>query len=588
MTKTLLAAALGISLLMPVFAQPVEADKPAPNLAAERAKASALESSALNAQLFYQLLVGELNATAGEPAAAVSLMLDAARRTRDPQLYKRATDLALESRSGDAALTSARAWRQAFPASGEAHRYVLQILLALNRVPESAEALKGLLEATPDAQREPTLAGLPRLYARVSDKKLAATAVEQALAPMLAANSTAAPAWATIGRLRLAGGDAAGALNAARRAQAADKQSEAPVLLALELMDAQTPEAETLVRSFLANPRSGKPELRMAYARTLLDARRYPDALVQLQAVVRDDPDNAQAWLVLGSLLAQENQASQAEVSLQRYISLAQAQGPASEAARGLAQAYLAMAQLAEKRKDFKGAEAWLTKIESAEAMTQAQTRRATLLGRQGRLQEGIALIRALPERRVDDSRNKLLAEVSLLREFKQFQAAYELMTQAVAESPQDVDLIYEQAMLAEKLNLLPEMERLLRQVMTIKPDYYAAYNALGYSLADRNVRLSEAKQLIQKALEFVPMDPYIQDSLGWVEFRLGNRSEALRILDAAYKARPDAEIAAHLGEVLWSLGQRERAHVIWKEGLLLNAENETLQETLKRLRTTP
>lgn len=588
MTKTLLAAALGTLLMLPVFAQPADADKPAPNLAAERAKASAVESSALDAQLFYQLLIGELNASAGEPSAAVSLILDAARRTRDAQLYKRATDLALESRSGDAALQSARAWRQAFPASSEAHRYVLQILLALNRVPESAEALKGLMEVTPAAEREQTLAGVPRLYARVSDKKLAATAVEQALAPMLANKAAASPAWASIGRLRLAAGDSAGALDAARRAQTADAQSETPVLLALELMDAKTPQAETLVRSFLANSRSGASELRMAYARTLLDSQRYTDALTQLQALVRDKPDNAQAWLVLGSLQAQENQPGPAEASLQRYITLAQAQGPASETARGLAQAYLALAQLAEKRKDFAAAESWLQKISSPEALTQAQTRRAMILGRQGRLQEGIALIRALPERRLDDSRNKLMAEVSLLREFKQFKPAYDVMAKAVAQSPQDVELIYEQAMLAEKLNMLPEMESLLRQVIAIKPDYYAAYNALGYSLADRNIRLPEAKQLIQKALEFVPADPYIQDSLGWVEFRLGNRSEALRILEAAYKAKPDAEIAAHMGEVLWSLGQRERAQAVWKEGLLLNAENETLQETLKRLRATP
>jgi Flp pilus assembly protein TadD len=131
-------------------------------------------------------------------------------------------------------------------------------------------------------------------------------------------------------------------------------------------------------------------------------------------------------------------------------------------------------------------------------------------------------------------------------------------------------------------------MERLLRQVIVIKPDYHHAYNALGYSLAERNLRLPEAKQLIQKALEYAPGDPFISDSLGWVEFRMGNKAEAARILEAAYKARPDAEIAAHLGEVLWSQGQRERAQAIWKEGLLLNGENETLLETLKRLRVKP
>jgi tetratricopeptide (TPR) repeat protein len=142
--------------------------------------------------------------------------------------------------------------------------------------------------------------------------------------------------------------------------------------------------------------------------------------------------------------------------------------------------------------------------------------------------------------------------------------------------------------MLAEKLGDLDDMERLLRRVIAAKPDYHHAYNALGYSFADRNVRLQEGKQLIQKALEYAPGDPFISDSLGWVEFRLGNQAEALRILDTAYKARPDPEIAAHLGEVLWTMGQRERAQAVWKEGLLLNAENETLQETLKRLRVKP
>jgi Flp pilus assembly protein TadD len=161
---------------------------------------------------------------------------------------------------------------------------------------------------------------------------------------------------------------------------------------------------------------------------------------------------------------------------------------------------------------------------------------------------------------------------------------AYERLGQAVAGAPQDMELIYEQAMTAEKLNLLADMERLLRRVIEIKPDYAAAYNALGYSLADRNMRLPEAKQLIQKALEFAPTDPFIRDSLGWVEFRLGNLQEAARILSEAYKDKPDPEIAAHLGEVLWSLQQRDRALAVWREGHMMNPDNETLQETLQRL----
>jgi Flp pilus assembly protein TadD len=121
--------------------------------------------------------------------------------------------------------------------------------------------------------------------------------------------------------------------------------------------------------------------------------------------------------------------------------------------------------------------------------------------------------------------------------------------------------------------------------VITAKPDYHPAYNALGYSFAERNVRLPEAKQLIQKALEYAPGDPFITDSLGWVEFRMGNRAEALRILQGAYKDRPDPEIAAHLCEVLWTIGERAQAEKVWREGMLLNNENETLLDTIKRLR---
>jgi Flp pilus assembly protein TadD len=159
------------------------------------------------------------------------------------------------------------------------------------------------------------------------------------------------------------------------------------------------------------------------------------------------------------------------------------------------------------------------------------------------------------------------------------------MLAEATRQNPKDVDLLYDQATLAEKLGNLDQMERLLRQIIAEKPDYHHAYNALGYSFADRNVRLSEARQLILKALEYAPGDPFITDSLGWVEFRSGNKTEALRILQGAYKARPDAEIAAHLGEVLWSLGQHEQAISVWREGAQLNADNETLAETLKRLR---
>jgi tetratricopeptide (TPR) repeat protein len=544
------------------------------------------QATAMDAELFYQLLLGELNAGGTEPAAGYSLILDAARKTNDPALYQRAVDIAFQARSGDAALQAARAWKAAFPTSREANRYVLQILVALNRVVESAEPLKAEIALADPKDRNAVLAVIPRSYSRVSDKRLAATVVEQALAEYLNQAATAAAAWTAVGRVRLAAGDQAAALDAARRGQATSPAAEGPALLALELMDPKFPQAEPLVRRYM----EGKPlpELRMAYARALLDAQRYSEAAQQLQVVTAEKPDYPEAWLVQGTLQLQDNQDAAAEASLKRYLELAQAQRSGDERARGLAQAYLSLSRIAEKRKDFVLAGAWLDKIENPQDLVAAQHRRASILARQGRLDEARKLLRALPERNDGDARMKLMAEVQLLRDQKEFKAAYDLLGPATTQAPVDPDLVYEQAMLAEKLGNLSEMERLLRQVIALKPDYHHAYNALGYSLAERNIRLAEARELIQKALALAPEDPFITDSLGWVEFRLGNKAEALRILDTAYKRRPDADIAAHLGEVLWSMGQRERAHAIWKEGLLLNGENETLQETLKRLRVKP
>ena len=538
--------------------------------------------------MFYRLLIGEITAREGDAGAGYALMLDSARKTNDAQLYQRAVEIALQSRSGDAALQAALAWRQAQPASREPNRYVLQILIALNRIQDTLEPLKKGIELATIADRSRAISAIPNAYARVSDKKLAATVVENALGTYVINPTTAVAAWTTVGRMRLAAGDADGALDAAQKGQAADAVAEGPALVALELMNPKLPAAEAVVKKyFVSNPKA-VPEIRMGYARGLLDAMRYGEAAAELQTVINDKPDFAPAWLVLGSLQLQDNQLPQAQTSLERYVALNLAASQKSEddePDRGLAQAYLSLAQIAEKRKDFAAAEAWINKIENSAEMMQAQTRRASILASRGQLAEGRQLIRSLPERNPGDARLKLLAEVSLLRDLKQYKLAYDLLAQAVVASPRETDLLYDQAMMAEKLGQLPEMERLLRRVIEIKPDAYNAYNALGYSFADRNVRLPEARQLIKKALEFVPDDPFIRDSLAWVEFRMGNNTEAVKIFADAFKTKPDAEIAAHYGEVLWAMGQRDKALGIWREGQLLNPENETLLETLKRLK---
>ena len=558
----------------------------APVAPAPQEPAREAAQSALTGGLLYQLLVGELNAQNGEPSSGYAIILDAARRTNDPRLYQRAVDVALQAREGDAALQAARAWRQALPSSREANRYLLQILIGLNRIAETVEPMQRELVAVEPQNRPVAIGAIPRYFARAADKKLAAATVEQALAPYLTSGAEGAAAWTAVGRLRLDAGNSVAALEAARRAQTLDAQADAPALLALSLMGAKVTEAETLVNAYL----QGKPlpEIRMVYARILLDAQRYGDSSRQLQLVTRQKPDYAEAWLILGSLELQDHKLDSAEKSLRRFLELAQARpetvAPAGQE-RALDQAYLALAQVAEQRKDYAQAEAWLGRIQNDEDQLRVNSRRASILARQGRLPEARRLIQELPDGDTTQARTKLSAEVQLLRENKQYAAAYELMTQAQGRNPEDIDLAYDLAMLAEKLDKLDEMERLLRSVIAARPDYQHAYNALGYSLAERNTRLPEARQLILKALELAPGDPFITDSLGWAEFRSGNGAEALRILEGAYKNKPDADIAAHLGEVLWSMGQRARALQVWREAAALNAENETLQETLKRLR---
>ena len=597
MTVLRRAIGLGLLLLAPgsaSFAQAPSAN-PARPAAPPAAAASTPLQSALTAELFYQLLVGELAARNQDPGSAFQLMLDAARRTRDPALFQRAADIALQARSGESALQAAQAWRQAHPDSRDANRYVLQILLALNRIPETAEPLRSFLATTPAAERPAAIALLPRLYARASDKAQAARLGEQALADSITRPETRGAAWLAIARLRLAAGQEASALEAAERAHAAAPADEGPAVLALELMDPRLPQAEALVRRHLANP-SARPELRLAYARSLLDAQRLAEARQQLQALTQARADYAEAWLVLGVLQVQENQLDAGEAALQKYLSLslslalaqADRRPPSQDSARPLAQAYLALAQAAEKRGDLPRALSWLDRIGSTEDLLPAQARRASILARQGRLGEARQLLRALPERNAAGARAKVLAEVQLLRDNREHQAAYDMLAETVARNPTDSELLYEQAMSAEKLGRLPEMERLLRQAIAAKPDFHHAYNALGYSLADRNVRLVEARELIRKALELAPGDPFITDSMGWVEFRLGNKAEALRLLEKAFADRPDAEIAAHLGEVLWSLGQQPRALQIWREGLAINRDNETLKSTLERLQVRP
>lgn len=610
--QIMLQLGLALSLMgfvsQPVFAQTAVTAEPAPTT-------PIVLNSELNAALFYNILLGELSLLDEEPRAAYALMLDSARKTKNEALFQRAVTIALQSRSGESALTAARAWRQAVPQSIDAARYVVQILIALNRTDQTAKAVSDYLSLSfasktgNAAMRDEALASVADIFSRATDKAAAAQVVEQTLSSYMSNPTTAATAWITLGRVRLAAGDSSGALDAARQAQARQPSAPEPALLALALMGPKVPLAESIVKQYLTNPANQpKPDIRLAYIRALLSNARFADAMAQALKLSTDAPNFAPGWLVLGSLQYQtsqdnkDNKAALAQASLKKYIQLSE-QLPTEQRHPGLSRAYLLLSQIAENNKDFDAAKAWLANIDSSEEAFAVQNRRASLLAKQGKLDEALVLLGDLPENSADDVRLKLSAQVQLLRDNKQYQRAYDLLSKAIDSAniqdiqatqanattggtpnhPDIADLNYDLAMLAEKLDRLDDMERLLRLVIAAKPEHHHAYNALGYSLAERRMRLPEAKELIQKAMQLSPEDPFIADSLGWVEFRLGNFEEAQRILEAAFKSKPDAEIAAHLGEVLWAQGRKDQATAWWKAGLLLNPNNDTLVETLKR-----
>ena len=544
-----------------------------------------VQNSNINAVLFYQLLLGELNVQAGDPGSAFAIILDAARKTKDEALFQRATELALQSRSGEAALQAAKSWKSSLPESQEANRYILQILLALNRVEEAGRALKTSLAALPLNEQSAAIASIPRVFNRVQDKNFAAKVVEQALTTAIQNPETASTAWTTIGRMKREAGEIQAAAEAARAGHAANRQAPGPIMLALSLLNFVPAEVQPMISQYMAG--DALPDLRLGYARTLIDLEQLQASLSQLQQLTKQYPEFAPGWLFLGLLQSDLSQTLQSEQSLKQYLKLAD-KVKDLDLSGGLTEAYFALSQMAQKQGRWEQADEWLARIPGSADPLKVASRRAALLAQQGRKAEGLLVLEQLPVSSPQAAKLKALAISQWLREDKQVTAAFATIEKALAQFPTDNDLQSEMAMLCEKLGRYEQMESLLRGLMKSKPTDPHAFNALGYSLADRKIRLDEARELILKAVQLAPRDPFIQDSLGWLEYRVGNFKEALRILEAAFNERPDAEIAAHLGEVLWTLGERDKAGTIWREGLALKADNETLLETLKQFKFKP
>ncbi|MEY2654057.1 MAG: hypothetical protein RLZZ524_1085, partial [Pseudomonadota bacterium] len=468
-------------------------------------------NSGLDAQTFYQLLVAELELRNGEPAVAHQVLLDAARRTRDEALFKRSIDIAIENRAAEQALVALKAWRTSLPKSHNAAAMQAQVLMALGQVQDALEPMRATIELAPAADRPGVIEALSGLVMRGERAAAAAAMLDKAVEPWKDASLTRSAALLASARGWLAAGEIARPLELAQQVQQLDPGSDGAALIGLELFG-KDPRAETLAETYNRAPKASAP-IRLIYARRLTAAQRYREALAVTTDLVTYQPDHAPAWLMRGALQIELVEMEAARTSLTRYLDLKENARPVAqndddaadendEAAEAHAaaddqernQAILMLSQVSEQLKDYEGAQRWLERLSGSDDASGVLLRRASLLARTGKLEEGRALIRTLPERNAEDRRAKIMSETQLLRDARQWDTAHALLVRANQAQPDDPDLLYEQALLAEKLQRHDEMEKLLRRVIELKPDQQHAYNALGYSLADRGIRLEEAR----------------------------------------------------------------------------------------------
>lgn len=557
-------------------AQPAAATPGAPNTPPIEPTRSAMDAS-----LFFQVLVAEIQANSGDPGSAYQIYLEAARRLQNGQLFQRSVEVALRARAGEQALTAAKAWRQALPQSRDAAEFNTHILIALGRPKELPAPLRALIQLTPADQQGQLISSLPRSLARLQDRVDAARVIDEATDPWRKPPLEMASAWGASAEGWQMAGRSDTAMAAARKALKLDPDQLGALLVAVDLIGQQG-DAEPLVSARL-NHAQASPVLRLAYARKLATLQRYPQAAAALDVLVAQQPEQDSHRVLLAAVHLEMRQTDQAENALKPVLERA-----ATPPSKDQEQAFLLMAQVMDRRNQATEALRWLDKADPKHEKLAVQSQRARLLAAQGKLSEARSSLRKLPETEARDAILKIQTEAQLLRELKQWREAWSVLEQGSQRFPEDPDLLYDQAMVAEKLKRFDDMERLFRKVIAVAPDNAAAYNALGYSFAERNINLPEARKLIEQALALRPGDAFIVDSLGWVAFREGKLDEAKALLSQAYASRQDAEIAAHLGEVLWQQGDRDAALRTWREGLARDKANETLTETIERFGVKP
>lgn len=516
------APALALDPVVPEKAATATVDSPAPAAQMDKPKLATASEQDLLVRRVFGILLGEIALQRNQPDVALGTYLDLVERSRDPLLIERASEIAIHLRQLEVALGLARRWVKLEPTSFKAHQTLTTVLLLASRNDELGDQLALMLQWDKTRLAD-NLLGLNRLLARVVEMRTD---------------------W------------------------------ERGVLLRVQVLAREAPgEAIELLQGFLGRDETAI-EARMALARLLLTSKRYPESLQQFLKVIELAPDASEAIFPAAMLSLQ-----QLDIATGRKLLLKLLEGNYSDKSS----VRFFLGQIEEEQGKFDAALGYYREVMAGEQYLPARSRAAQLLVRQGKNDEALRLLHETEGKTAEEKSRLALAEINLLREAKRYAEAYARLDPVLKAKPDDVELLYEQAMLAERLGKPAVFEAHMRRVLELKPDHAHALNALAYTWADQNRRLDEAHVMLRKAMALAPQDPFIMDSLGWLLYRQGKLAEAVATLRAAYALRADPEIAAHLGEVLWFSAQREEATKLWRQAAEAHPENDVLKTIVKK-----
>ena len=558
------ALAAGCASTQAVVGESGQDDDPHMGIPNER-----LPALELTEEIAYEYLLAEIAAQRGSPGVGAQLLVDLARSTGDPRIARRGVEMATYASDRDLALEATKIWLEAVPDSVPALRAATALLVAAHRVNEAEPYIERMLASDPAGAANGFMQ-LARLLASNPDK-----AANLALVRRLAAKYPELPeAQFALSQTAHAAGDEQQALAAVRRAAQIKPDWGLAALFEAQILQRKSPaDAANRLATHLEQYPQDR-DVRLSYARLLAGEKRYAEAREQFEKLLAGNPDDTGVIYAVGLLAYQLKDYAVAEANLKRLLEMGYRD---SDGVR------FTLGQIAEERDDSARAIEWYQSIGQGERYMPSRLRVAQVLAKQGRLDEARQYLRGVEIREERQRVQLIVAEAQLLRDANRPREAYKMLDEALKKEPNQPELLYDLALTAERIDRFDVLEQKLRKLIELQPDHAHAYNALGYSLADRNLRLPEARKLIEKALELAPNDSFIIDSMGWVLYREGDMHGAINLLRRAYEARPDAEIAAHLGEVLWVSGQRDEARRVWGGALKDHPENEALKKTVER-----